>query len=155
MLPNHLSAIYFRSSCLVLFLYFAFNFYRGKSSTLPTCLAITGWMKTSSPPPCHIHSQQTLFGEGSLRVNFSVPFRSPFTYIKFRSYAHDAQLLLLITRNSTISPENHRRCLTDIKSRVLLMFLLINQIKSVLKNKSPVFTLNETLFPLTGPRQRF
>lgn len=65
-------------------------------------------------PLGEIHSQQTLFGEGSLRVNFLVPFHFPFTYIKFRCYTNDAQLLLLIIHNSTISPENRRRCLRDI-----------------------------------------
>lgn len=99
------------STCVLLFFYFAFNLRKTKYQRYVSTL-LTGLRRPE--PTGEIHSQQTLFGEGSLRVNFLVPFHFPFTYIKFRCYTNDAQLLLLITHNSTISPENHRRCLSDI-----------------------------------------
>lgn len=101
------------SICVLLFFYFAFNFYREKTKYQQYASTFLPGLRCPQPPG-EINSQQTLFGEGSLRVNFLVPFHFPFTYIKFRCYTNDAQLLLLITHNSTISPENRRQCLTDI-----------------------------------------
>lgn len=46
---------------------------------------------------------------GSRRVNFSAPFHSPFTCIKFHCYTNGTQLWLPITPNGTISPDSRRK----------------------------------------------